>query len=392
MVFCGAAPFFDKFLSEENIMKKLFASVAILLFLILSLSGCSAVGEKSASLTIIYGATAVLSLLLLIGCILLVRKNKVWFVLLFSSVLVVNIGYTLLAMSTCLEMALWANRVAYLGSVFLPLAMLMIILDISGTKHPKWLHGALGALLILVFLIAASPGILPIYYKEVSFAVVNGVSTLVKVYGPLHPLYLVYLLGYFAAMVTVIIRAKIKKTIDTTANAAILAIAVFVNIGVWFIEQLVAIDFEMLSVSYIISELFLLGVHLVMNEYRRLKMIVKQVESVQNYSEAETATPNVMLEKPVEDEAIAPERIEFFIMGLKTLTPTERAIYDAYVARVTTKEIMANMDIKESTLKYHNRNLYGKLGVSSRKELLEVHKQIKSVQAVLGGANHDAGK
>lgn len=373
-------------------MKKLFASVPILLFLILILSGCSAVGEKSASLTIIYGATAVLSLLLLIGCLLLVRKNKAWFILLFSSVLVVNIGYTFLAMSTCLEMALWANRVAYLGSVFLPLAMLMIILDVSGTKHPKWLHGALGALSFLVFLIAASPGILPIYYKEVSFAVVNGVSTLVKVYGPLHPLYLVYLLGYFAAMVTVIIRAKIKKTIDTTANAAILAIAVFVNIGVWFIEQLVAIDFEMLSVSYIISELFLLGVHLVMNEYRRLKMIVKQVESVQNYSEAETSTPNVMLEKPVEDEAVAPERIEFFMMGLKTLTPTERAIYDAYVARVTTKEIMANMDIKESTLKYHNRNLYGKLGVSSRKELLEVHKQIKSVQAVLGEANNVTGK
>jgi DNA-binding CsgD family transcriptional regulator len=392
IVFCGAVPFFDKFLSEENIMKKLFASVPILLFLILILSGCSAVGEKSASLTIIYGATAVLSLLLLIGCLLLVRKNKAWFILLFSSVLVVNIGYTFLAMSTCLEMALWANRVAYLGSVFLPLAMLMIILDVSGTKHPKWLHGALGALSFLVFLIAASPGILPIYYKEVSFAVVNGVSTLVKVYGPLHPLYLVYLLGYFAAMVTVIIRAKIKKTIDTTANAAIPAIAVFVNIGVWFIEQLVVIDFEMLSVSYIISELFLLGVHLVMNEYRRLKMIVKQVESVQNYSEAETSTPNVMLEKPVESESIAPERIEFFMMGLQTLTPAERAIYDAYVARVTTKEIMANMDIKESTLKYHNRNLYGKLGVSSRKELLEVHKQIKSVQTVLGGANHDAGK
>jgi DNA-binding CsgD family transcriptional regulator len=192
-------------------------------------------------------------------------------------------------------------------------------------------------------------------------------------------------------MVTVIIRAKIKKTIDTTANAAILAIAVFVNIGVWFIEQLVAIDFEMLSVSYIISELFLLGVHLVMNEYRRLKMIVKQVESVQNYSEAETSTPNVMLEKPVEDEAIAPERIEFFMMGLKTLTPTEREIYDAYIARVTTKEIMANMNIKESTLKYHNRNLYGKLGVASRKELLELHKYIKSIKVALkeNSANSD---
>ena len=363
-------------------MKKLFASIPILLFLILSLSGCNAVGSKSASLTIIYGAAAMLSLLLLIGCCRLVRRNKAWLVMLFSSVLVVNVGYTFLAMSTCLKMALWANRVAYLGSVFLPLSMLMIIVNVTNTKHPKWLHGALAALSIVVFLIAASPGILPIYYKEVSFAIVDGASTLVKVYGTLHPLYLVYLLGYFSAMVTVIIRAQVKKTIDTTAHAVILAIAVFVNIGVWFIEQIANIEFEMLSISYIISELFLLGIHLVMNEYQRMKKIVKQVESVQSYSDAEASTPDVMLEKPIEDEAIAPERIEVFMMGLKTLTPTERNIYDAYIARVTTKEIMANMNIKESTLKYHNRNLYGKLGVSSRKELLEIHKHIISVQAV----------
>ena len=44
---------------------------------------------------------------------------------------------------------------------------------------------------------------------------------------------------------------------------------------------------------------------------------------------------------------------------------------------------MANLNIKESTLKYHNRNLYGKLGVSTRKELLELHKHIKSVKAKL---------
>lgn len=372
-------------------MKKSLTGTSVVLFFILSLTGCSAVGDKSASLTIIYGAAAVLSLLLLIGCLLLVRKNKVWFVLLFSSVLVVNIGYTVLAMSTSLSMALWANRVAYLGSVFLPLAMLMIILDVSSTKHPKWLHGALGALSILVFLIAASPGILPIYYKEVSFAVVNGVSTLVKVYGPLHPLYLVYLLGYFAAMVTVIIRAKIKKTIDSTIHAVILAIAVFVNIGVWFIEQLTSIAFEMLSISYIISELFLLGVHLVMNENRRLREVVKQVETARHYAEDNKSESAAMLETPLEAEAIAPERIERFMIGLEQLTPTEREIYDAYIARVTTKEVMAKLNIKESTLKYHNRNIYGKLGISSRKELLELHKHIKAVKTKLEAVGNATG-
>ncbi len=354
-------------------MKRRIAVVFILLNLIGGLSGCAAVGDKSASLALVYGAAAVLSLLLLVGCFLLVRQKRGWFLLLFSSVAVVNIGYTLLSVSTCLEMALWANRIAYFGSVFLPLSMLMIILNVTGTKHPKWLHGALGALSVVVFLIAASPGILPIYYKEVSFAIVNGVSTLVKVYGPLHPLYLVYLLGYFSAMVAVIICARAKKTIDTTAHAVILVIAVFVNIGVWLIEQLSDIGFEMLSVSYIISELFLLGAHLVMNENRRLRAIVKQVENAPIGAEAE------MVESPLSEE-IAPERMELFMMGLEQLTPTERAVYEAHIARRTSKEILEMMQIKENTLKYHNRNLYGKLGVSSRKELLELQKHLRAVQ------------
>jgi len=363
-------------------MKKFYAGTAFLLLWILSLSGCSTVGDKSGSLSVIYGAAAVLSLVLLIGCILLVKTYRFWFTVLFSSVLVVNIGYTLLSVSTSLGMALWANRIAYLGSVFLPLSMLMIILHVTNTPYKKWILQTLVAVSVLVFLIAASPGILPLYYKEVTFTVVNGVSTLNKVYGPLHPLYLVYLLGYFSAIAAVIVRANVKKTIDTATHAVIIAIAVFVNIGVWFIEQLVAIDFEMLSISYIISELFLLGVHLVMNEYRRMSQLLKQVSSAQSYAAANTA-PDALLQTPVDAETIAPERVELFVSGLNSLTPSEKNIYDAFIARATTKEIMANLNIKESTVKYHSRNLYGKLGVSSRKELLEVHKYIQSVKTKL---------
>ena len=99
-------------------MKKRFWGALPLLLLIPFLTGCNSIGEKAANLSNIYGASAVLSGLLLIGCCLLVRKNQSWFILLFSSVLVVNIGYTFLSVSDCLEVALWANRVSYLGSVF----------------------------------------------------------------------------------------------------------------------------------------------------------------------------------------------------------------------------------------------------------------------------------
>ena len=350
-------------------MKKRLLGILPLICITLGLSGCSSVGDGAASQSIIYGVAAILSALLLIGCLFLVRKKRQWFVLLFSSVLVVNIGYTVLSVSSGLEMALWANRVSYLGSVFLPLAMLMIILNITNTRTKRWVPISLFSLAVVVFLIAASPGILPIYYKEVSFEVVNGVSTLVKVYGPLHPLYLVYLLGYFSAMIAVIIRASIKKTFDSTAHAVIIAMAVFVNIGVWFIEQISSIDFEFLSVSYIITELFLCGVHMVMNENQRLRELVQQKEEALRTTSTDVSRA---------DRVVSSEMMEYFAQGLDTLTSQERQIYEAYLSGTSTKDIMIELNIKENTLKFHNKNLYSKLGVSSRKQLLEVYRAIKS--------------
>ena len=64
------------------------------------------------------------------------------------------------------------------------------------------------------------------------------------------------------------------------------------------------------------------------------------------------------------------EDYEFFICNLKTLTPTEYRIYELYLAGKSAKEIMEITGIKENTLKYHNKNIYNKLGVSSRKQLL----------------------
>ena len=332
-------------------MRKALWAMPLLMF---SLAGCSA-SEKSGSLWAVYGIAVLMSFAILgIYCFLKGKKDP-WFCLLLSSVLVVNCGYLFLALSQTLTQALWANRLSYLGSVFLPLSMFMTIGNVAGLRRPKHLPSLLIGLGILVFLLAASPGILPVYYKEVSFAVINGVGTLQKVYGPLHSLYYVYLLGYFGAMVVIIARATAKKKIRSLAYSMLLAIAVFVNIGVWLAEQFVKFQFELLSLSYIISELFLLGLHLLM-------------------AEMEKRTPPSQEDTLPVDE----EQLMLFREGLPTLTKKEKAIFDCYVEGFSTQEVLEKLEIKENTLKFHNKNLYSKLGVSGRKELLAFNKAINS--------------
>lgn len=355
-------------------MKKNLLCFLIGLWTILLLSGCDMIGSKSTNMAIIYIATAILSLLVLIAYCYMMPKKDIWFLLLFGSILVVNIGYLSLAISKTLEEALLANRISYLGSVFLPMAMMMIILNVIRIKAPKWLPCFLFIIGIAVFLIAASPGYLNIYYKEVSIESIHGITVLKKVYGPWHNLYPVYLLTYFASMIGVIIRSVSTKKLSSLNHAVILAIAVFVNIGVWLIEQLISIDFEFLSVSYIISELFLFGLHIAMTENERLKKLVMIQDeiSVEAKPEQTLVSPDSQKETSENDEL----RKDFFT-NLSTLTKTERMIFDFYVEGKTTKEVLKELSITENTLKFHNKNIYSKFNVSSRKKLLQIYNEIK---------------
>lgn len=71
-------------------------SASLFIFPLCLLTGCAA-GEKTAGLTVVYGAAAVLALLLLMGYCGAVRKKNLWIGVLFASVTVVNLGYFLLA-------------------------------------------------------------------------------------------------------------------------------------------------------------------------------------------------------------------------------------------------------------------------------------------------------
>lgn len=314
--------------------------------MLLLLAGCGPVGEKSSSLVLLYAATAVLAALMLLGYFLLEKKRQLWFAVLFVCVTVVNTGYFLLSISSTVKMALWANRLSYLGSVFLPLAMLMIILNVIGIRPRKVLTATLVGLSLAVFMLAASYPLLSWYYADVTLHTVAGAAHLDKEYGPLHSIYLFYLIFYFGAMIAVSVYATVRKRLDTPIRTVTLCAAVFINIGVWLVGQLVNVEFEMLSISYIITELMLLGLHLVTREMDRLK------ELVASHQEKTPQIPDT------------------FTQGLGTLTPTERAVYDLYAEGKTMKEVTDRLDITENTLKFHNRNIYSKLGVNSRKELV----------------------
>lgn len=299
-------------------------------------------------LKIVYGIIALVSFVLILGYFQQIEERKSWFVLLYSSVFVVNMGYFMMSVSGSLRMALWANRISYLGSVLLPLCMLMIILDVCKIKCRIWIVHILSVISGIVFLIAASGGITDWYYKNVTITFVGGAAKLVKEYGILHNIYYVYLFSYLTAMVTVILYAHLKKHIFERKHALFLVCVVLGNIGIWFVEQLIKEDFEFLSISYVFTEVILLSLYGILQEI-----------NLQKYTQMNTEVPEIL-------------SIDEFIRScphLSDLTEREKEVMKPILEDKKRKDIAEELNVSESTIKKHTAHIFAKLEVSSRKEL-----------------------
>lgn len=314
--------------------------------------------EKTGNMSIIYGILFALSFLLLLGYCFLVKQKTIWLVLLYISVFVVNGGYLGLSLAKDLEGALLANQVSYFGAAMLPLAMLMIIINTCRIKHSKWVTVLLVLISLAAFLLAASGGYSDLYYKDVWVVEINGVCCLQKVYGPLHFLYTVYLFVYFGMMIAAIVYSYVKKTIMSCKYVVFLASAVFGNLIIWFVEQLIHVNFEFLSVSYIATELLLLSVHSMLQDYDRMAAAFQMSSGDPEMKTASSLPPDVE------------ELFSAFSERSATLTATERSILQYYADGHEISEVAELAFISIHTVRKHNANMYQKLGVGSKDELM----------------------
>ena len=113
---------------------------------------------------------------------------------------------------------------------------------------------------------------------------------------------------------------------------------------------------------------------------------LQDLEKSQKIAEEEAERTKRAYEKALEEYSLAQSEIqhlsdehkkeivledyEFFLCNLSTLSPAEYKIYELYLSGKTAREIVDVLGITENTLKYHNKNIYSKLGISSRKQLL----------------------
>jgi len=325
-------------------------------------------------MTTVYGIIFAVALVMVGTYFFVDRKRNIWLMLLFISVAICDLGYFLLAASDTLNAALWSNRLAYLGSVFLPFSLLMMIMKLSRFRYPKFLPRILICLNSAMFLIAASGGILPVYYKDVTLGFSDGAAYLIKEYGPLHSLYKVFLFAYFASMVAIIIYTAVKKTVVSTKHSVFLAFVVIGNIATWLVENMIGAGFEFLSISYILSEGLILFLYGILQDYG--------LTNPQSISDSPAApAPSEPKETSTVSETIksfSKEQTESIFnnwKALDTLSQREKEVLTFILENKKRKDIAETLFVTESTIKKHTSAIFKKLEITNRAELFEKAKE-----------------
>ena len=320
-------------------------------------------------MSIFYGIACLLSVILLVVYFFVDKKREKWLMLLFISILICNTGYFMLSLSKTLTFALISNSIAYIGNVFLPFFMLMLILDVCNVKHSKALKYILLSIGVVILFIATSGGYLPIYYKEVSLEIIEGGTRLIKEYGILHNLYFIYLFGYMASMVYVLIYSMANKKLTSKMHASFLCVIVFGNILVWLIEQFIEHNFEFLCVSYILNECLLLFLYGMLREYEYIK--TKNMK--ENVVSVEVDMKVLETQEKLTEEQVAIVFTKW--KKVEELTKREKEIVKHLLLGDKRKDIAQKLFLSDSAVRNHITRIFKKLEVENTSELCKKSKK-----------------
>jgi len=310
----------------------------------------------------IYIIFLVIEILLLFGYSYLIKRKETWMYILMTSTIVALIGYLMISLSSNLDFAIFANKVAYLGSVFLSLSMFMIIVKLCNFEISKKIMYCLIASAVIMFLIVCTTGYQPWYYKSIEFVNDSQGPMLVKSYGFLYPIYIIYVVGYFIGMIISVVMFSIKnKKPGASKYAGFMTAAVGINIVVWIGEKFIPLNFEFLTISYLISELMFFFVYWLLQDYMHLNDIPKPVEGKSKIIFVDSKEKAEKLEKII---SRLPDGV--------TLSSRQMDILEGILDGKSRKEIAADLCLSENTVKMHTSSLFKILNVSSREEIFNI--------------------
>ena len=178
----------------------------------------------------------------------------------FLFVFIGNLGYFFLGNATTVGEAILANKITYITGCLLPLFLMMLVFDACKIMPSKMIRLAMYGLNGTVMILAMTVGYTDWFYKECHIEKVNGLTILVKEYGPAHNLFLIMLYGYLLTGITLLVSSLIRRKNLIYKNVLLLLCLYIVTVLCYAFGRKIFTGIDPVCISYCINDIIFLFV------------------------------------------------------------------------------------------------------------------------------------
>ena len=218
--------------------------------------------------TIFYGIALGISLICSAVYVYMWHKHfDANFTMVFTLVPIANLGYFLHSQSESLGAAINSLQIAFLGGAFLQLFLLLSIINLCRIRMRKRLRFGLFIISILQYILVLTIGKDDLFYKNLSFEIVDGNVLLNREYGVFHTLFVAVLVAFYVAGIVVIIYTWKKKIQIPRTIVSLLAVPNTICIILYIFVKPIIKGVDVLPVGYIAAQIIFLMIAYRVNLY-----------------------------------------------------------------------------------------------------------------------------
>lgn len=205
------------------------------------------------------------------------------YLLIFIIIMFSNFGYLGMANSKNISDAIMAVRLVNIAGCYLPHLVLLCVLDLCKISVKKGINVLLTVVDTLLMVFTFTVGFNDWFFSITGIDSFYGASYYTFEYGPVYTLYLISWGCYIFASLGIIIFSFMRSRVVSYKVVIALLLMSSTNIVIYVIERLMGARVELLPVSFILSEILLMGVLQRISLYDIGNALAANAQSSQKY-------------------------------------------------------------------------------------------------------------
>ena len=189
------------------------------------------------------------------------KKVNYYFMMLMLVMAISNGGYLALGLSSTVEEAVLANKIAYIGGCFTSPIMIFLIFSTCKINLSKWYRFGIYMFCFIVYGMILTVDYNELYYTEYHIEYFADSTILVNSYGWGHTLFYFILYGAIVIQIALLIYCMAKKKSVSRKNLKMLIMLEIANVSMFFIGRLISHDFEIMPAMYVFDGWILIYIH-----------------------------------------------------------------------------------------------------------------------------------